>query len=363
MFKTTAIFISIIGFVIPAIAQEKEQRLPENTIDCRQFKKTGPQEWSEVGTPVFDLGAIKDINLTGQPVTPRYFKFGGIDLYTVIEQKCGAGAYFYRANAAQAKGDYESAIAEYNEGLRRDPNLAGAAIQRVFALQRLAKRPAPDMAAQAPVALEQAAAAPKKEPEQDKSASATNQPAPQEQASDQPAPQEPVNKAVPTKENEIVFLGSAPCGDRKSVYIADGLGDPEGGRGMIEIVYNNNLDDEGRTSPQSEFVIREYRGDKLEWSYTGKNARGRFMFTPVPIKQGQNFDGYMLTTQVHYTRPRPVVLTLNYVKPNRNGTGEPILYIAGLRTLFSKENPYRFKFEGKRPLEYLPEAFYFDRCE
>ena len=64
-----------------AVAQDKEPALPKNTINCKQFKKTGPQEWIEVGTAVFDLGAINDINLTDQPVTPGYFKFGGIDLY------------------------------------------------------------------------------------------------------------------------------------------------------------------------------------------------------------------------------------------------------------------------------------------
>src|SRR6516164_4961129 len=92
MLRQALIFISAIGFSAPAIAQDKETTLPKNTIDCRQFKKTGPQQWMEVGTAVFDLGDITDINLTDQPITPGYFKFGGIELYPVLEAKCGAPA-------------------------------------------------------------------------------------------------------------------------------------------------------------------------------------------------------------------------------------------------------------------------------
>ena len=176
MFRTAAIFISVVGFVVPAIAQDKEQRLPQNTIDCKQFKKSGPQEWIEVGTAVFDLGGIRDINLTGQPVTPRYFKFGGYDLYTVVEQKCGASAYFYRGNAAQAKGDYHNAIVDYNEALRLDPGLESATIQRVIALGRLTGRPALNSATEEPIKLGLDAIAPKTELEHDKSAPAPTRP-------------------------------------------------------------------------------------------------------------------------------------------------------------------------------------------
>ena len=92
MLRQILIFISAIGFWMPAVAQDKVSALPKNTVDCKQFRKTGPKEWIEVGTAVFDLGAIKDINLTDQPVTPGYFKFGGIDLYPVLEGKCGGDA-------------------------------------------------------------------------------------------------------------------------------------------------------------------------------------------------------------------------------------------------------------------------------
>ena len=55
MLRTAAILI-VTGFTLPAIAQDKGPQLPKNSIDCTQFKKTGPKEWIEVGTAVFDLG-------------------------------------------------------------------------------------------------------------------------------------------------------------------------------------------------------------------------------------------------------------------------------------------------------------------
>jgi hypothetical protein len=63
-------------------------------------------------------------------------------------------------------------------------------------------------------------------------------------------------------------------------------------------------------------------------------------------------------------RRRHALLEPHYIKPNRDGTGEPILYVAGLHKLSaSKKNGRAAKIEGKRPPEVLPEVFYFDRCE
>ena len=283
MFRTAAIFISVVGFVVPAIAQDKEQRLPQNTIDCKQFKKSGPQEWIEVGTAVFDLGGIRDINLTGQPVTPRYFKFGGFDLYTVVEQKCGASAYFYRGNAAQAKGDYHKAIVDYNEALRLDPRSESATIQRVIALGRLAKLPALNSATDEPEKLGLNAIAPKTELAQDKSAAAptpTAAPAPTQTAAPEPsqtATPAQIRQAVSALEDNDIKKSSqgAPCRrDGKSVYIADVLTEGKGGGSRIEIVLNNNENDSERSGPNSEFVIREYKNNELEWAYRGKHATG-----------------------------------------------------------------------------------------
>jgi hypothetical protein len=354
MFKTAAILVSAICFALPAMAQEKEPPVPKNTIDCRQFKKTGSQEWIEVGTAVFDLGSIGDIHLSDQPVTPRAFKFGGIDLYPVLEQKCGAAANFNRGNSAQAKGEYGKAIAEYNEALRLDPKLVGATVQRVFALQRLVNQASSKTAAPEPVASEQTAAVPKPDLEQDKVV-----PAPA-----QTHTQANINELVSSAEKEIIKSGSesGSCGNRTSVYVADGLTGAENGRDLIEIVFDKQANDEEK---HSEFVMRAFRDNKPEWSYRGKTGQKNdlmyLVFTPVNNKAKRSFGSYIFAT-AHSTTKKPVMLALNYIRPNRNGTGEPILYLSGLRTLFaSKEN--RFKLEGKPPVGSLPEAFYFDRCE
>jgi hypothetical protein len=289
MLRTEAILIAAIGFALPASAQNREVQLAENTIDCRQFKKTGPQEWIEVGVAVFDLGRIKDIHLTDQPVTPGFFKFGGVDVYPVLEQKCGAAASF---NVAQTESASDNAVTDYKP------------------------------------------------------------------------PQATINALVPMPENEIVKSQSesTSCGDRKSVYVADGLTEAEGVRDLIEVVFNKNIDDAERSGLASDFIISGYKNNKIEWVYRGKQVRDRFTFTPVQVKRERTFL-QSIFAPVRVRRQIPVILAIDYIKPNRNGTGDAILYVSGLRTLFASKESHRFKFEGKRPSEALPEAFYFDRCE
>jgi tetratricopeptide (TPR) repeat protein len=197
--RPALIFILATGFIASGAAQNKEARLPENTIDCKQFKKTGSEEWIEVETAVFDLGNIKDINLTNQPVKPRSFKFGGIDLYPVLEGKCGAAVYFAQGKMDYAKGDFDAALAnfdraillspnnaeaydsrgevyaskgnyaraisDYNEALRLDLKLESAANHRTVAAEKLAKEAGSDNAAEAQIRLAEAVVAPQKEPE------------------------------------------------------------------------------------------------------------------------------------------------------------------------------------------------------
>jgi tetratricopeptide (TPR) repeat protein len=231
-------------------------------------------------------------------------------------------AYFNRGNAEQAEGDYDGAVVDYNEALRVDPKLGSAAIQRVFALERLVKRSASNTTTQANITA-----------------------------------------LVSTSENEIAKsqLESKSCGDKLAVYVADGLTKVEGARDLIEIAFDNNISYSENIDQRAEFLIRKYRNNNLEWIYKGKHIQRHFVFTPENSKYENNFLKSMFTS-AHSSRKKSVVLALNHVKPNRDGTGEPILYLSGLRALFaSKEN--RFKFEGKRPSEFLPEAFYFDRCE
>ena len=264
MFRQILIFISAIGFWMPAVAQDKVSVLPKNTVDCKQFKRTGPKEWIEVGTAVFDLGEIKDINLTDQPVTPGYFKFGGIDLYPVLEGKCSDHA----SNTAPV--------------------------------------PQPALMAAGPIQKEEL------DPSRD-AAKAGQLPA--QPGKDQGAPTSVSRKADLESERE-----SGSCPSKKLVYAANGPGGIESDASVIELVFESEHKEDLETAVNSEFEIREYRNDLLGWTYKGKflqkEAPSRFGF---PLFQPR--------------RRRNPLLEPHYIKPNRDGTGEPILYVAGLHKL------------------------------
>jgi tetratricopeptide (TPR) repeat protein len=51
--------------------------------------------------------------------------------------------YYNRGIAYHYKGDFDRAIADFDEALRLDPNLESAAENKKRALAELAKRPAP----------------------------------------------------------------------------------------------------------------------------------------------------------------------------------------------------------------------------
>ena len=61
--------------------------LPPNTIDCAQFDKKG-DAWKARGTVLFTLGEHKE-TLTDTSVSRREFVFGDIDLFDLLEKKCG----------------------------------------------------------------------------------------------------------------------------------------------------------------------------------------------------------------------------------------------------------------------------------
>jgi hypothetical protein len=294
MFRQALIIISAVGFSMPAVAQDKVSALPKNTIDCKQFKRTGPKEWIEVGTAVFDLGGIKDINLTDQPVTPGYFKFGGIDLYPVLEGKCDVPA---------------------------SP----------------APVPQPALMAAGPILKEEAG------PSRD---AATAGYLPAQSGKDQGAPTLASRKADLESERE-----SGSCPSKKLVYVASGPGGVQSDASVIELIFESDHKEDLETAVNSDFEIREYRNDLLGWTYKGKflqkEAPSRFGF---PLFEPR--------------RRRHALLEPHYIKPNRDGTGEPILYVAGLHKLAaSRKNGRAARIEGKRPPDVLPEVFYFDRCE
>ena len=295
MFRQVLIFISAVGFLMPAVAQDKVSALPKNTVDCKQFKRTGPKEWIEVGTAVFDLGEIKDITLTDQPVTPGYFKFGGIDLYPVLEGKCGD----HPPNPAPVQ---QPALM-----------VAGPILKEELDPGRDAAK-----AGQLPV---------------------------------QPGKDPGVSTPVSRKPDVESERGGGSCPSKKLVYAANAPGGIESDASVIELILESEHKEDLETAVNSEFEIREYRNNQVGWTYKGKflqkETPSRFEF---PLFQPR--------------RRKFVLLEPHYIKPNRDGTGEPILYVAGLHKLFaSKKNGRAAKTDGKRPPEVLPEVFYFDRCE
>ena len=63
--------------------------LPPNTIDCRAFDKLSDGNW-RVGEPTtFDFGTTKGTILAHQTIRPQGFNLGDMDLFAVIEKKCG----------------------------------------------------------------------------------------------------------------------------------------------------------------------------------------------------------------------------------------------------------------------------------
>jgi len=321
MLTKAAFILFVTSLALPAAAQDKPLKLPKNTIDCAQFKKTGPQIWVENGTAVFNLGGVDDINLTNQPVIPGYFRFDGIDLFPVLEQKCGAAA-----SEAPATGQAAAASTALAVGLP-----AGSS------------NPEPEQQKPLPAAAQNPTAAPASSP------APAQKPAPAPVTG--PAPALPVEAAKREPEGK--------CQDRKSVYAADSLAEGAGDKAIVEIAFETKA--KGEAGP--DFILRESKSGEVQWSYKGRTRQGRFIFAAIPYREVYD-GGRFAFASMPPVRNDSVTLQSSFIKPSRDGFGEPILAIHGLRSLFaSKEDSRRFKFEGKRPAELLPEAYYFDRCE
>jgi len=87
--RATFVAICLCG---PALADDilppnTTNALPPNTIDCAQFDKNG-DAWKARGTVVFTLGDHKE-TLTDTSVASREFVFNDIDLFDLLEKKCG----------------------------------------------------------------------------------------------------------------------------------------------------------------------------------------------------------------------------------------------------------------------------------
>lgn len=75
-------------FIVPAAA---EDALPRNTIDCQAFVKDENGSWRVRGEiTTFDIGDINSLSVGPVPIAPGALHVGGVDLYEVLEKKCGS---------------------------------------------------------------------------------------------------------------------------------------------------------------------------------------------------------------------------------------------------------------------------------
>ena len=157
---------------------------------------------------------------------------------------------------------------------------------------------------------------------------------------DQGAPTSMIRKADLESERESGF-----CPSGKLVYAANGPGGAESDASLIELIFESKHKEALETAANSEFEIREYRNNQLGWTY-----RGKFLQKEAPSRFGFPL--------FEPRKRRPALLEPHYIKPNRDGTGELILYVAGLHKLSgSRKNGRAVKSEGKRPPEVLPLLF------
>jgi hypothetical protein len=81
--------VSMLYFLSPAIAQVSQPELPPNTLRCEGFKKTSDGTWYAEKSAPFDIGDTNEVTVERQVIGPGSHKIGGIDLYVLLERKCG----------------------------------------------------------------------------------------------------------------------------------------------------------------------------------------------------------------------------------------------------------------------------------
>jgi hypothetical protein len=70
-------------------AHAQDTPLPPNTLPCDAFTKKSDGTWFATRPVTFDVGNAKNLNLDGGAITPKSQNFGGVDLYVLLDAKCG----------------------------------------------------------------------------------------------------------------------------------------------------------------------------------------------------------------------------------------------------------------------------------
>lgn len=79
---------SIALAVAGAATAHAQSPIPANTIDCAAFSKTASGAWHVGASTTFELGG-NSMALGDKDITPRSTTVNGIDLYDVLQSKCG----------------------------------------------------------------------------------------------------------------------------------------------------------------------------------------------------------------------------------------------------------------------------------
>jgi hypothetical protein len=84
----------LVGIFATSMAWVKGTRaedspLPPNTLPCDAFTKKSDGTWFATRPVTFDVGNAKNLNLDGGSITPKSQVLGGVDLYVLLDAKCG----------------------------------------------------------------------------------------------------------------------------------------------------------------------------------------------------------------------------------------------------------------------------------
>jgi hypothetical protein len=77
------------SFGLGVMARAEDTPLPPNTLPCDAFMKKSDGTWFAKRPVTFDVGNAKNLNLDGGAITPKSQMFGGVDLYVLLDAKCG----------------------------------------------------------------------------------------------------------------------------------------------------------------------------------------------------------------------------------------------------------------------------------
>lgn len=86
MFSRNALLCVFLLVASSAIAQGE---LPPNTVPCDQFVKNADGSWSPTAVVTFDIGSSTNLTFGDSKVTPNGYILGGVNLYELLEKKCG----------------------------------------------------------------------------------------------------------------------------------------------------------------------------------------------------------------------------------------------------------------------------------